>query len=211
MLGVNFLSFSFIFFKSIVVYLKSGSRLTFWWTYAISYCLHLKYRCVPKLGSRLTFSSTFALTFLLTTLLTFVLTSSLTFSLACLLTSLLKFCWQFHWHFYWHLYWYFDWHFDWQGGGGGWGVDFFLKSNNPTPTGGEQLTGRRKMINTPNKSYFDNFLFFAGWLWGLLVEFEGSGLDRKVREGFSLISFHFRLNPQEPQTTPKNVIPFDMF
>ena len=37
MLGVYFLSFSFIFFRSIVVYLKLCSRLT-------------KYRCVPKIG-----------------------------------------------------------------------------------------------------------------------------------------------------------------
>ena len=40
----HFPSFSF---GSIVVYLKLGSRLTFWWTYAFSYCFHLKYRCVP--------------------------------------------------------------------------------------------------------------------------------------------------------------------
>ena len=56
----------------------------------------------------------------------------------------------FYWHFYWHLYW----HFDWQRGGRRregvkewrsegvkeWrseGVDLFLKSNNPTPEGGE--------------------------------------------------------------------------
>ena len=47
MLGVYFLSFSFIFFRSIVVYLKLGSRLTFFVIF-----LHFlqKYRCVPKIG-----------------------------------------------------------------------------------------------------------------------------------------------------------------
>ena len=47
MVGVYFLSFSFIFFRSIVVYLKSGSRLTFFLIF-----LHFlqKYRCVLKIG-----------------------------------------------------------------------------------------------------------------------------------------------------------------
>ena len=47
MLGVYFLLFSFIFFRSIVVYLKLGSRLTFFVNF-----LHFlqKYRCVPKIG-----------------------------------------------------------------------------------------------------------------------------------------------------------------
>ena len=42
-----FLSFSFILLRSIVVYLKSGSRLTFFLIF-----LHFlqKYRCVPKIG-----------------------------------------------------------------------------------------------------------------------------------------------------------------
>ena len=35
----SFLTCSFIFFRSIVVNLKSGSRLTFWWTYPFSYSL----------------------------------------------------------------------------------------------------------------------------------------------------------------------------
>ena len=39
----------FIFLRSIVVYLKSGSRLAFWWIYVFSYCFHLEYRCVPKI------------------------------------------------------------------------------------------------------------------------------------------------------------------
>ena len=45
--GVYFLSFSFILLRSIVVYLKSGSRLTFFLIF-----LHFlqKYRCVPKIG-----------------------------------------------------------------------------------------------------------------------------------------------------------------
>ena len=47
---MHFLSFPFIFFKSIVVYLKLGSRLTFSCIYACSCCFHLKYRCVPKVG-----------------------------------------------------------------------------------------------------------------------------------------------------------------
>ena len=47
MIGVYFLLFSFIFFRSIVVYLKLGSRLTFFVIF-----LHFlqKYRCVPKIG-----------------------------------------------------------------------------------------------------------------------------------------------------------------
>ena len=47
MIGVYFLSFSFILLRSIVVYLKSGSRLTFFIIF-----LHFlqKYRCVPKIG-----------------------------------------------------------------------------------------------------------------------------------------------------------------
>ena len=45
--GVYFLSFSFILLRSIVVYLKSGSRLTFFLIF-----LHFlqKYRCVLKIG-----------------------------------------------------------------------------------------------------------------------------------------------------------------
>ena len=47
MVGVYFLLFSFIFLRSIVVHLKSGSRLTFFVIF-----LHFlqKYRCVPKIG-----------------------------------------------------------------------------------------------------------------------------------------------------------------
>ena len=98
-IGVYFLSFSFIFFRSIVVYLKLGSQLTFLLTFLLTSLL------------------TFWLTFWLTSLLTFLLTFWLTFLLTFLLTFWLTF----------------------------WltrrreeeGVDFFLKSNNPTPTGGE--------------------------------------------------------------------------
>ena len=46
---VCFLTFSFIFFGRMVVYLTSGSRLTSWWTYPFSYCFHRKYRCAPKI------------------------------------------------------------------------------------------------------------------------------------------------------------------
>ena len=45
--GVYFLSFSFILLRSIVVYLKSGSRLTFFLIFL--HFLH-KYRCVLKIG-----------------------------------------------------------------------------------------------------------------------------------------------------------------
>ena len=47
MTGVHFLLFSFIFFRSIVVYLKLGSRLTF---FVIFLNFLQKYRCVPKIG-----------------------------------------------------------------------------------------------------------------------------------------------------------------
>ena len=36
--------------KCIVVYQKLGSRLTCWWKCAFSYCVHLKHRCVPRIG-----------------------------------------------------------------------------------------------------------------------------------------------------------------
>ena len=47
MIGVYLLLFSFIFFRSSVVYLNLGSRLTFFVIF-----LHFlqKYRCVPKIG-----------------------------------------------------------------------------------------------------------------------------------------------------------------
>ena len=47
MIGIHFLLISFIFFRSIVVYLKLSSRLTFFVIF-----LHFlqKYRCVPKIG-----------------------------------------------------------------------------------------------------------------------------------------------------------------
>ena len=64
-----FLSFSFIFFRSIVVYLKLGSRLTFLLTFLLTFALTFL----------LTFLLTFSLTFWLTFLLTFPLTFSLTF------------------------------------------------------------------------------------------------------------------------------------
>ena len=48
--GVYFLLISLIFFRSIVVYLKLGSRLTFFCHFPLfSYFLQ-KYRCVPKIG-----------------------------------------------------------------------------------------------------------------------------------------------------------------
>ena len=85
MSGVYFLSFSFIFFWSIVVYLKLGSRLTFFFVIFF----HFFWSIVEylKLGSRLTSLSTCLLTFLLT----FLLTLWLTFFLTCLLTFLLAF------------------------------------------------------------------------------------------------------------------------
>ena len=47
MIGVYVLTFSFIFFRSIIVYLKSGSQLTF---FVIFLYFLQKYRCVPKIG-----------------------------------------------------------------------------------------------------------------------------------------------------------------
>ena len=70
-----FSSISFIFFRSIVVYLKLGSRLTF----------------------LLTFLLTFSLTFWLTFLLTFLLTFCWHFHW--------HFDWHFYWHFDWHFDW----------------------------------------------------------------------------------------------------------
>ena len=61
MIGVYFLSFSFILVESIVVYLKLGSRLTYFCVLC-RFCYDLglfsdiflhflqKYRCVPKIG-----------------------------------------------------------------------------------------------------------------------------------------------------------------
>ena len=48
MVGVYFLSFSFILLRSIVVYLKSGSWLTFFLYFFLNFLQ--KYRCVPKIG-----------------------------------------------------------------------------------------------------------------------------------------------------------------
>ena len=47
MIGVYLLSFSFILLRSIVVYLKSGSRLT---CFVIFLHFLQKYRCVPKIA-----------------------------------------------------------------------------------------------------------------------------------------------------------------
>ena len=47
MIGVYLLSFSFILLRSIVVCLKSGSRLTCFFIFL--HFLH-KYRCLPKIG-----------------------------------------------------------------------------------------------------------------------------------------------------------------
>ena len=46
-IGFNFLTFSFIFFRRFVVYLKPGSRLT---CFCISLHFLQKYRCVPNIG-----------------------------------------------------------------------------------------------------------------------------------------------------------------
>ena len=53
-----FLSFSFIFFRSIVVYLKSGSRLTFVWHFLIvfSCCIFLLSYCILLLYLLIVFS-----------------------------------------------------------------------------------------------------------------------------------------------------------
>jgi len=71
MIGVYFLLFSFIFFRSIAVYLKLGSRLTFFVIF-----LHFlqKYRCVLKIWFSAYMFLTCLLTFLLMFLLTFILT-----------------------------------------------------------------------------------------------------------------------------------------
>ena len=81
--GVDFLLFCFIFVKSIVVYQKSGSRLTL----SVIFVHFLqKYLCVPKLGSRLAFFCHFFIFFRsivvylkLGSRLTFLLTCSLAF------------------------------------------------------------------------------------------------------------------------------------
>ena len=72
MIGVYFLSFSFIFFRSIVVYLKLGSQLTFLSTFLLS--------------SLYSFLLSFLLTFILTFWLALLLTFLLTFLLTCWLT-----------------------------------------------------------------------------------------------------------------------------
>ena len=48
--------------------------------------------------------------------------------------------------FHWRLYW----HFDWQGREEE-GVDFFLKSNNPTPEGGEQMKNHDSGSQKPRR------------------------------------------------------------
>ena len=47
-------------------------------------------------------------------------------------------------------------------------------------------------------------------VFGFPVKIYGSGLDRKVREDFRLISSNFRPHPREAQKTIKNVTPRDM-
>ena len=91
-----------------------------------------KYRCVPKIG----FSATFLLTFLLAFFLTFILAFLLTFLLAFLLkfltfvlTFLLTFLSAFVLTFWLTRRREEEWRSE--------GVDLFLKSNNPTPEGGE--------------------------------------------------------------------------
>ena len=89
MIGVYFLSFSFIFFTSIVVYLKLGSRLTFFDIF-----LHFlqKHRCVRTIR----FSAD-------------ILMDISMFLLFSYEVSLCTWNWVLSWHFYWH----FDWHVYW--------------------------------------------------------------------------------------------------
>ena len=99
MIGVYLLSCSFILLRSIVVYLKSGSRLT---CYLIFLHFLQKYRCVPKIAFSadisidifidiLTFLLIFSLTFLLTFLSTVLFTFMFAFRLTCLLAFILMF------------------------------------------------------------------------------------------------------------------------
>ena len=102
MIGVYFLLFSFILLRSIVVYLKSGSRMTF---FVFSFIFFKSIVVYLKLSSRLTFLLSFLCAFLLTFSLAFLLTLNLH-----LLTRRRE---------------------------EDEGVDLFLKSNDPTPEGGE--------------------------------------------------------------------------
>ena len=70
MIGDSLLSFSFILLRSIVVYLKSGSRLTF---FAFSFIFFKSIVVYLRLGSGLTFLLTFLCAFLLTFSLAFLL------------------------------------------------------------------------------------------------------------------------------------------
>ena len=107
--GVYFLSFSFILLRSIVVYLKSGSRLTFFLIF-----LHFlqKYRCVPKIG----FSADI---FIVNSIGIFICISIDIFIVIFI-------------DIYIDTLTFIDKEVEEEG------VDFFLKSNNPTPKGGEQ-------------------------------------------------------------------------
>ena len=116
MIGVYFLLFSFILLRSIVVYLKSGSRMTF---FVFSFIFFKSIVVYLKLGSRLTFLLTFLCAFLLT------------FSLAFLLT--------------------FNLHLLTRRREEEEGVDLFLKSNDPTPEGGEKKKKTKKRKNKKNK------------------------------------------------------------
>ena len=112
-IGVYFLSFSFISRWGIVVYLKSGSRLTFWRTYPYSYCFHLKHRFVPTIGFSADISIDMFIDICSDICSGIFIGIWLTFCCNC--------HWHFDWHVYWHVYWHFYWHFysyfGWQGGG----------------------------------------------------------------------------------------------
>ena len=110
---VYFLSLSFISLRSIVVYPKSGSRLSFFVN-----VLHFlqKYRCVPKIGFSADISIDVSIDIFIDILIDILIDISIDISIDILIDILTD---------------------KEEGGERKEGAGFFLKSNNPTPTGGE--------------------------------------------------------------------------
>ena len=121
MVGVYFLSFSFILLRSIVVYLKSGSRLTFFLIF-----LHFlqKYRCVLKIG----FSADISINIFIDIFIVIFIDISIDISTVIFIDiSIVTFI-----DIHIDILTFIDKEEEEEEG-----VDLFLKSNDPTPEGGE--------------------------------------------------------------------------
>ena len=122
--GVYFLSFSFILLRSIVVYLKSGSRLTFFLIF-----LHFlqKYRCVLKIG----FSADISINIFLVIFI--VISSDISIDISTVIFIDISIVTFIDIHI--DILTFIDKEEEEEEG-----VDLFLKSNDPTPEGGEKAS-----------------------------------------------------------------------